>query len=223
MSEAKIQESVGDGGMNQPDDVKVIQTLLNTMGDFGFFEVTGIVDDTLISAIRRFQSDFLQEPDGRIDPGGKSFTRLLRIVTLGFQLLPQLSGNGYYSYSEFAKQYATPATIQMLLEVSTEFSGAVPAKLLGIGDISFRNGAEMPPHTSHRNGRNIDIRPVRTDGAMRGVSIGDDEYSREDTRLLVNLLLAKGNVRKILFNDTAIVGVRQFPGHHNHLHIETTA
>lgn len=37
----------------------------------------------------------------------------------------------------------------------------------------------MPPHTSHKKGVDVDIRPLRNHGRRVGVSISDDAYSRE--------------------------------------------
>jgi hypothetical protein len=78
----------------------------------------------------------------------------------------------------------------------------------------------MPPHKTHRTGRNVDLRPLRVDNAHGPTSIGDPTYSREGTRDLVQALLANSSVQRILFNDTEIQGVRRSPGHDNHLHVE---
>jgi peptidoglycan hydrolase-like protein with peptidoglycan-binding domain len=75
-----INASVGSGGANRPEDVKVIQRLL---GDLEFaatsvsLDVDGIVGPRTIGAITTFQQG---NPglvvDGRIDPGGGTFTTL---------------------------------------------------------------------------------------------------------------------------------------------------
>jgi hypothetical protein len=58
-------------------------------------------------------------------------------------------------------------------------------------------------------------------GNGRGpTSIGEPTYSRDGTRALVEALLAESSVRRILFNDPEIDGVRSSPGHHNHLHVQ---
>lgn len=220
MSEYKIKESVGEGGKNKPDDVIVIQTLLNKLGDYGALEVNGLCSDRLKAAIRSFQSEFMSKPDGRIDPGGGTLNRLAKIAKLDFMLLPQESGYGYYSYSQFARQYGTKTTIKMLEDVCQEFVNYCPNLEVGIGDISFRTGDYMAPHQTHKSGRNIDIRPLRKDGDRRGVTINDTEYSRDDTWILVELLWRSGNVKRILFNDHTIPGVTHCTGHDNHLHVE---
>jgi hypothetical protein len=96
----------------------------------------------------------------------------------------------------------------------------IPDFLGELGDISYQHGEVFPPHQSHRHGRNIDVRPLRKDSQPIGVSITDPQYSRERTKILVEILLSHYNVQRILFNDTAIAGVHFFQGHHNHLHVE---
>ena len=76
-----IAKSVGVGGKNNKADVRVVQVLLNnfttglglpaliTDGDYGSKTAT---------AIRKFQSQVLgfPNPDGRVDPGGRTITKL---------------------------------------------------------------------------------------------------------------------------------------------------
>jgi hypothetical protein len=91
--------------------------------------------------------------------------------------------------------------------------------MVGVGDMSFANGAPMSPHKTHRNGRNVDVRPLRTDGKQMPVSITDAEYSRERTKALVELFREDANLKSILFNDAHIAGVTHWEGHDNHLHV----
>ena len=67
-----IAKSVGNGGVNQPADVKIVADLLRAAG----LVVTG---DDLGPAIVRYQADVLGWPqqDGRVDPGGKTIAALL--------------------------------------------------------------------------------------------------------------------------------------------------
>jgi hypothetical protein len=223
MPDPAIKKSVGLNGVNDSADVIVVQTLLNKVGNHQPINANGICDNNTIAVIKAFQSGFFSVPDGRIDPGGATFTRLLQVKDLGYVQLPQTDGIGYYSYSVADEQFGTPATIKTLQEVAQTFHINRPDLFIGIGDISFRDGHKMPPHQSHRSGRNIDIRPLRKDGAKLGVEFKSKDYNREATRLLVQILLAHSNVKKILFNDLKIEGVREFPGHDNHLHVETKA
>ncbi len=70
-----IAASVGAGGANKPEDVKVVQTLLAENGvDPG--PMDGACSDTLIEAIKSFQRRFASWPDGRVDPKGRTLREL---------------------------------------------------------------------------------------------------------------------------------------------------
>jgi penicillin-insensitive murein DD-endopeptidase len=213
--------SVGRRGVNRTDDVLAVQKLLNTSG-------AGIKEDgscgrATISAIEEYQRNWTKHPDGLVDVGGRTWKHLLegklKIRRQGYTILPQVSGNGYYPYSTMDRQFGTGATISTLVQVAKQFAQKYPNLQIGIGDMSFANGAAMSPHKTHRNGRNADIRPLRTDGKMKPVDIMDAAYSRENTRTLVEILRAQANLSSILFNDSSIPGVTHWEGHDNHLHV----
>jgi penicillin-insensitive murein DD-endopeptidase len=176
-----------------------------------------------ISAIEEYQRNWTSHPDGRVDPTGTAWLKLtegkLKIIRQGYVLLPQISGNGYYSYSTVDRQYGTAATVKTVIEVCQKFMKRFPDLKVGIGDMSFANGAVMSPHKTHRNGRNADIRPLRADGKNSPITITDAQYSRERTKALVELFRAETNLKSILFNDSQIAGVTPWEGHDNHLHV----
>ena len=142
---------------------------------------------------------------------------------LKLDLLPQVCGYGYYSYSAIDRQYGTADAVQTVVDVCLQFQMNNPGRQAGIGDMSFKAGGHMAPHHSHKNGRCIDFRPFRTDAAMGPVTIHDKIYDHAITELLIQAFLAHRNVQKILFNDSKIKGVHHFAGHHNHFHLETKA
>jgi hypothetical protein len=220
-----ITGSVGRGGINRDPDVRLIQTLLNIAG--AGIKVDGDCGRATISAIEEYQRNWLSHPDGLVDPGGGTLRRLLekklKVHRENYLLLPQICGNGYYSYSTIERQYGTTATIATLVQVGKLFAAKYPEVQIGIGDMSFANGAVMHPHKTHRNGKNADIRPLRTDGKMSPVTIFQSEYSRERTKALVEILRAQANLKSILFNDSAITGVTHWEGHDNHLHVSMKA
>lgn len=70
-----LRGSVGFNGKNYRDDVLIVQGLLKSNGcDPG--SIDGICGPNTISAIRNFQKKFLSNPDGLIEPGKKTWTRL---------------------------------------------------------------------------------------------------------------------------------------------------
>jgi len=220
-----ISASVGRGAVNHEQDVRTVQTLLNAAG--ANIKVNGDCDRATISAIEEYQHNWMPHPDGRVDAWGSTMRNLqakkLKIKRKGYAPLPQLCGNGYYSYSTVDRQYGTAATIATLIQVCKQFAEKYPDVQVGIGDMSCASGAPMAPHKTHRNGRNADLRPLRNDGKMLPVTIVDAQYSRERTKALVNILRAQLNLKSILFNDAAIAGVTHWEGHNNHLHVSMKA
>jgi peptidoglycan hydrolase-like protein with peptidoglycan-binding domain len=78
-----LQASVGQGGENRPDDVRLVQTLLNARRPTGFpLGVDGICGLSTITAIRRFQGQTLglKSPDGRVEPGSITLRALAPVA-----------------------------------------------------------------------------------------------------------------------------------------------
>jgi hypothetical protein len=76
-----INYSVGAAGVNKPVDVMIVQHLLNLNRDVANYQtrITGMVDGPMTQAIERFQQNALgmKRPDGKVDPGGNTFARLV--------------------------------------------------------------------------------------------------------------------------------------------------
>lgn len=72
-----IKQSVGEDAKNDPADVTLVQKLLNAKYKLGVSE-DGKMGPKTIAAIKQFQLKVVKiaNPDGRIDPGGKSWTAL---------------------------------------------------------------------------------------------------------------------------------------------------
>jgi|SRR5271157_1053134 len=71
-----IKGSVGAGGKNFHDDVGTVQALLSKSGvNPGL--VDGVCGAKTIAAITAFQKKFLPVPDGRVDPGGITWQKLI--------------------------------------------------------------------------------------------------------------------------------------------------
>lgn len=77
-----IRFSVGRGGQNVlPQDVMTVQYLLNCVppskgGPSTELVIDGIVGPKTMEAIANFQRGGLSSPDGRVDPGGPTLSRL---------------------------------------------------------------------------------------------------------------------------------------------------
>jgi peptidoglycan hydrolase-like protein with peptidoglycan-binding domain len=90
--------SVGQGGGNDSQDVRLIQTMLNQVpaydgGPSPPLKVDGFAGQKTSVAISRFQQANGQKPDGRIDVAGRSITALGRyLISRG--LIPNVPGIG---------------------------------------------------------------------------------------------------------------------------------
>ncbi len=72
----QIEASVGEGGANRKKDVRNIQKALNTLYPKVKLTLDGLIGPATIRKIKAFQKTFMRQPDGRIDPGGRSLGKL---------------------------------------------------------------------------------------------------------------------------------------------------
>ena len=78
-----IKSSVGEAAVNLPDDVGIVQMLLNQnrprIRGMRELREEKLIGPKTIAAIRQFQTDVLhfREVDGVVDPGGKTFNALV--------------------------------------------------------------------------------------------------------------------------------------------------
>jgi hypothetical protein len=173
-----------------------------------------IDNDTAIE----FQDTVCSAPDDFPD---EFFPEAVSFPTVNVQL--PISGQGYYSYSSNrSKQFGLAKTIRAIQAIASAwFSNHRGGPLIGIGNISLKNGGPMYPHVSHQTGVDVDFQLLRSDGARVGVRYQDRAYSRSRTQALVNTIRANLvlPVQLILFNDPHVTGVRPWQGHDDHLHV----
>ncbi len=216
-----ISASVGSRGRNRPNDVKIVQRLLNKWQDNIDLDnallTDGLAGRKTVLAIVEFQGRVVGmiEPDGRVDPGGLTL-RMLSERRSSFALLPR-KGPGFYTYGVDEKRFGTRSTLASVMSAARSMEEI--GKLVGVGNISLENGGRMRPHTSHQRGVDVDFRPLRSDGQRRPVDIEQAEYNAADTKKLVRALRRDSNLDLILFNDTTISGASFWSGHDNHLHV----
>lgn len=135
--------------------------------------------------------------------------------------LPRL-GPGFISSVPTSQQFGLPETIQVLQAIAAVWEHAHPGgPVLNIRDISLRGGGPMRGHRSHRQGIDVDIRPVRNDNRQGPITFRSPAYAQDLTQQLVDIIRANGilRVQFIFFNDPAIRGVQPWPNHDDHLHI----
>ena len=98
----RIRASVGQGGVNDPQDVGIVQHLLNVVGQRTgerLLDVDGLVGPLTNAAIRKFQSKHCRVADGRVDPGQETIAALNRLapqsaVNDGVSFLTRKGGSG---------------------------------------------------------------------------------------------------------------------------------
>ncbi|MCX5805758.1 MAG: penicillin-insensitive murein endopeptidase [Proteobacteria bacterium] len=138
---------------------------------------------------------------------------------IAFKELP-VSGYGFYTYGREDGHFGQEKTIESIKNIGESWSNICPEyQRIGVGNISLESGGKFLPHSSHQNGQDVDVRPMRNDWVESNVSYKSPYYSQELTQGLVNILLKNPNIDKILFNDPGIKGVQPYKGHDNHLHI----
>ena len=145
------------------------------------------------------------------------------------------SGPGYeskYTSSDLRfNQYGRSEAILALQWIAREWQRKHPnGPKLYIGPISKRGGGTLcysdgMCHAEHKDGLDIDIRPVRNDQSKGGLTFNDPSYSRQLTQEFVDLAWSNRcvPVEKILFNDPAVSRVNYSSGHDDHLHVSFRA
>lgn len=135
-----ISASVGQGGINLPDDVKEVQRLLSDLeiaAGAGPLDIDGLVGSLTIGAISRFQQQNPGLPhDRRIDPGGPTFTRLDEVCSNLYATIAQVQG-----FPILAAQTppGTPLEVISLFdEIRSDFSDLAPAEQVD-GAASFED------------------------------------------------------------------------------------
>lgn len=145
----------------------------------------------------------------------------------GFFMLPRFpSDSGYYNYGLMDKkpdrggyQYPHPIMMQAILRVALEWH-SVDRRRIGIGNISRADAYDDGEHGTHRNGLQVDIRPMRKDGLEVPVVWTDRQYDRAATAKIIGLFRTFSPVRLVYFNDTSIPFVTPMVGHHDHFHVD---
>jgi muramidase (phage lysozyme) len=161
-------QSVGEGGINQMADVRKVQDLLNlarqrliTGGirfeQFKRLKEDGIIGSKTIGAIRIFQRDIagFPNPDGRIDPGGRTMQVLQKIASGDLSSLnqnihiaktiPTTSGNSSLTKDSASETLADDPRIKAFLDVLgfTEGTGTNYGKVVNGRVISAPYNPEL--------------------------------------------------------------------------------
>lgn len=141
-------------------------------------------------------------------------------------MLPQgPEDGGYYVYGDPGRgvyQYAHSKMIVALLQIAWEWQ-SMDARRFGVGDISLADGVKSKLHATHSTGLEVDIRPLRKDGAEVGVLWYQQGYDHDATNKLIELFYTYAPVDYVLFNDPEIFRTKPARNHDNHFHVKMRA
>jgi hypothetical protein len=194
--------------------VKALQRELNQKHHYGLTE-DGIFGAGTESAVISFQSHMGLSADGIVGAG------TWQALIGHFEDLGATSGTGWYHYNDDGNDdYATANAIAQLKDVAADWAALGYGVRLGFGDFSLPHGGPFPPHSSHQDGLDTDIRCVNSGTTEGPCNWQNASYSRTRTQKLVDMLFATGQVERILFNDPNISGVTPYSGHDDHLHVD---
>lgn len=139
-------------------------------------------------------------------------------------MLPQAPEEaGYYVYGTpggGAFQFAHPSMMSVILFVEREWA-AIDSRQFGVGNISLAGGPKNKDHSSHQDGLQVDIRPMRKDGLHLPVTWHQtDEYDKDATAALISVFFSHPLVTQVLFNDTSVHPcVKPWEHHDDHFHV----
>lgn len=144
----------------------------------------------------------------------------------GYFVLPQIPEQAaYYTYGTppgGAGQYAHPKLLSLIFMIEHRWQG-IDDRKIGIGNISLAGGIKYPDHSGHRSGLDADIRLFRTDRQQAPVTRFDEQYDREATARLIDIIFGSNIIQVIYFNDLQIPRVKPLARHDDHFHVTIKA
>jgi peptidoglycan hydrolase-like protein with peptidoglycan-binding domain len=212
--------------------VKAVQVILREKRDLSL-PVIGVYGPQTRSAMMSFESRYGLPVDGNV--GVADWRSLARSFERPKLWLPQICPYGPGGAAGHSGHWGTSNTIAQV----TLAALAVHGKGLGpvaIGDISLERGGAIPGHVTHRQGMDVDLRPMRRGGnqcqypvtwyrMVSGVKVCcHPSYDRDATRALIQAIRAasRERIQVIAFNDPQLIreGLAvHVAGHDDHLHV----
>lgn len=130
------------------------------------------------------------------------------------------SGTGYTPYRSAGSQYGTAQTIAFIKDLGRTWASTHPNDpVIQVGEISKQGGGPLPPHKSHQQGIDFDLRYMRNDGRVGLTTTTSATYSQPLTQDLVNILRGTGQVQFLFSNDSGLTGINFEANHYRDLHV----
>jgi hypothetical protein len=197
--------------------VSAVQALLNKKRRLSL-TVDGVFGSGTHSAVVAFQNHAGISADGVVGPATwQNLVWHYAYPSLSDMCDQDPDGNGNANWG-------TGSSIGQLEAAADSFAGTGNGKL-PLGDISFEHGGDIPGHSTHEGGLDVDVWPIRTDSAQctgGRITWQSSTYDRAATRILAQRIRATGVVESIYFNDPTLISeglTISYPNHDNHLHI----
>ncbi len=230
-----LSASVGSGGSNRSNDVKLVRARLVALGyDFA----AGNSINNLIQAIQLFQAAISGSTtlrgDGRVDVGGRT-QGFLEIANAPRWMRMPGQGVGFYNVEvldqpgdshdygiDWISNVIRAAGIHYELAYRKNRSSIAP---IAINDVSLPRGGRTPDHSGHQSGNAGDVVLPRKGGTFGGTRWTNSNYDRNATEAILRAFRAQPWVNKntLYFNDPALISkglCRRAGGHDDHIHFE---
>jgi peptidoglycan hydrolase-like protein with peptidoglycan-binding domain len=182
-------------------------------------DLSATFDGATKSAVVAFQRHVGIDATGTVGAG--TWRRLLAHLELpvwGSTLCSYEVGNG-------SAKWGTSEAIGQLQAAARRVVDGGHGKV-GLGDIGWEHGGDIPLHQTHEQGLDVDLRPMRDarDQCRWGVRWDWGTYDRAATRDLIRAIraTAPGHVKLIYFTDPVLIReglTTWFAGHDDHLHV----
>jgi len=182
---------------------------------------TGVYDTPTATAVRALERHVGHPQDGIADSG------LWRYLIAHFELPAFSSSKGLcdYSVGNGPANWGTGAAVGQL-EAAGRAVAAAGYGGLPVGDLGYEHGGDIPGHSTHETGLDVDLRPIRDsrNQCTWGTNWRLSSYDRTATRELIKAIraAAPGHVKLIYFNDPVMIREGKttwYTGHDDHLHV----
>lgn len=228
-----LSGSVGAGGKNFKNDVKLVRARLRQLG-MSWVEDKETSDDILVAAIKLFQSMMAGKQkttgDGLIDKDGNTHKWLQAKNAPRWQAM-SATGEGIDNRERAdasdTHDYCSSWLDETILAAGKHYQknwrathkGAAP---IGVNDASLPHGGDTKDHAGHEAGLDVDIYLPRKDGQTGGIYHWSKEYDRDATRAILKAFRAQSLVNRCYFNDPTLISeglCSAVTNHDHHLHI----
>jgi hypothetical protein len=234
--ELNLNDSVGIGGRNLPQDILAIK---NRLADLGYpVERNSTINSEIHAIIKLFQSIIsgktIVEGDGRVDVNGPTHKFLQAANAPQWMEMPSGSpGEGFINHDnrqgdnhDFGTNWMIE-TIQAAAQIylNNYLSSHPTAALIQTNDLSKPKGGFTSAHATHQTGLSCDIRLPRKDGQAGGIVFSDSQFDRDAMRAMLKAIHNQNQykVKRIFFNDFTLIAEGlcvTAAGHDNHAHID---